>query len=202
MPTSNWTRIVIALAAVVALPIVWLTGHGLDVAYTKALITASSAVVLFLLAFDRWLWRFAPLRWLSGRPVLNGTWKVKLRTTFAARADEVIESYLVIRQTYSHICADILFDRSDSRSLSADLISEHGRCVLYYLFRSEAHTRHRDGNPPRRGGAVLTVAREPKLHLKGDYWTEESNAKGDLKTVGYSSKTYDTYEKAQLGDYH
>src|SRR5258708_10289638 len=136
MPTSNGTRLIIGLAAAIALGIVWATSGKLDVTYAKAIVTATSVVTLFLLAFDRWLWRYVPFRWLTTRPVLHGTWKAELRTTYGERADEIIESYLVIRQTYSRICIDMLFDRSNSRSMSGDLVCEGGRYSLYYLFRS------------------------------------------------------------------
>jgi hypothetical protein len=200
MPTSSWTRVVIGLAALIALGIVWATSGQLDFAYAKWLVSATSVVTLLLLAFDRRLWRYAPFRLLVNRPVLHGTWKTELTTTFEARAEEVIEAYLVIRQTYSRISVDMFFDRSSSRSMSGDLVNESGRCTLYYLFRSQAHTRYRDGNPPSRGGAALVVAREPKLHIAGDYWMERGT-RGDLRTVGYSPKTYDTYASAQAAEF-
>jgi len=200
MPTSSWTRIVIGLAALIALGIVWATSGKLDFAYAKWFVSASSVVILFLLVFDNWLWRYRPFRWFISRPVLHGTWKTELGTTFEGRADEIIEAYLVVRQTYSRICVDMLFDRSGSRSMSGDLVNESGRCTLYYIFHSHAHTRHRDGNPPSRGGAALVVAREPQTHIEGDYWMERGT-RGDLRTVGHSPKTFDTFTAAQAATY-
>jgi len=200
MPTSTWTRIVTGLAALIALVIVWATSGNLDFTYAKWVVSASSAVILFLLVFDRWLWRYAPFRWIISRPVLHGTWKSELKTTYKARADEVIEAYLVIRQTYSRICVDMLFDRSRSRSMSGDLVNDGGRCTLYYVFHSHAHTRDRADNPPSRGAAALTIGRQPHTHIEGDYWMERETG-GDLKTVGYSPKTYDTFSAAQAADY-
>jgi hypothetical protein len=200
MPTPIWTRLVIGLAAGLAILIVWLTTGDVDFEYAKWLVTASGAVILGLLAFDRLLWRYPPLSWLTRRLVLHGTWKMEGRTDFAARADETIEHYLVIRQTYSRIRVDGLFDRSNSHSMSADLAVEDGRCTLSYIFRSEAQTRHREGNPPSRGAAVLRVARQPQLHLVGDYWMERKTG-GDVKSVGYSRKVYDTFGKARAAEY-
>lgn len=200
MPSSNWTRIVIGLAALIALGIVWATSGKLDFTYAKWLVTATSVVILLLLAFDNWLWRYRPFRWLIHRPIVQGTWKTELRTTFEHRADEFIEAYLVIRQTYSRICVDMLFDRSSSRSMSGDLVTEGGRCVLYYVFHTHAHARHRDGNPPSRGGAALVVGREPRTHIEGDYWMERGT-RGDVRTVGHNPKTFDTYSSAQAAEY-
>jgi SMODS-associating 2TM, beta-strand rich effector domain len=201
VPTANWTRIVIGLAAVVAISIVWATRGTIDVTYAKALVTASGVVVLFLLAYDRWAWRWPPFRWFTRRPILHGTWKAELRTSYPARAHETIECYLAIAQTYSQICVDVLFDRSSSRSMSGDLVLEGGRWVLYYVFHTQADALHREGNPPGRGGAALVVAREPQVQLAGDYWTER-DTRGTVRTLGHTAKVYTTFEAARAAAYH
>ncbi len=149
MPMSNWAGIVIGAAATVALGIVWATSGKVEVGFARAVLTGSTVVIIGLLVFDQWLWRYAPFRWIVSRPVLHGTWKMMLRTSHEARADEEIEAYLVIHQTYSRIRADGLFDRSNSECVSANLAVEHGRCTLNYIFRTGAHTP-----PPRREPAV------------------------------------------------
>ena len=201
MPTTNWTRIVIGLAAVVAITIVWATSGIVDFTYAKALVTASGVVVLFLLVYDRWAWRWPLLRRLTRRPILHGTWKAELRTSYPARAHETIECYIAITQTYSQISVDMLFDRSSSRSMSGDLVLEGGRCVLYYIFHTQADTLHRNSNPPTRGGAALVVAREPQVHLAGDYWTER-DTRGTVRTLGRAAKVYATFEAARAAAYH
>ncbi len=201
MPTANWTRIVIGLAAVMAIAIVWATSGNVDLTYVKALITASGFVVLSILAYDRWAWRWPPFRWLTRRPVLHGTWKAELRTSYPARAHETIECYIAITQTYSQICVDMLFDRSSSRSMNGDLVIEGGRRLLYYIFHTQAGTLHRNGNPPGRGGAALVVAREPHLHLEGDYWTER-DTHGTVRALGRAPKVYATFEAARAATYH
>ncbi len=200
MPTATWTRIAIAAAAVIAFCFVWVTTGKADIVFAKAIVTTSTVVIIGLLAFDRWLWRFAPFRWIVVRPVLHGTWKIVLRTSHKARADEEIEAYLVIHQTYSTVRADGLFDRSHSECLSADLALQNGRCTLNYIFRTEAHSRHRDGNPPSRGAASLRVGRKPRPHLEGDYWMERGTT-GDITSVGYTTKIYDTFGAAQAAEY-
>src|SRR5690242_7943058 len=118
MPTPTWARIVIVASAGSALVLVWVTTGAFDFPFAKAVVTVSSAVILALMAFDRWLWRRRPLRWLHDRPVLHGTWKIELRSSHPARAGKAIEAYLVIRQTYSAVRVDGLFEISDSECLS------------------------------------------------------------------------------------
>lgn len=200
MPSPNWARITIALAALVSGAIVVATGGRVNINLAKAVASASSVVILLLLAFDRWLWRLRGIRRIHRRPVIHGTWKTELRTSYADRRDEVIECYLVIDQTYSRIRARMLFDRSRSTSMSGDLVREDGRCVLYYVFRSDKHALEPATNPPSRGAADLTVATEPKPHLEGDYWMEVGT-KGRLRTTGYTRTLYDTFESATKSEY-
>ncbi|HEV7566377.1 MAG TPA: hypothetical protein VGO31_10495 [Microbacteriaceae bacterium] len=198
--SSKWIRGVILAAAVLATAIVWGTGGGVSIAYIKAFVTASGIVTVVVLLFDAWGWRQPGLRRLTRRPVLHGTWRAHLRTNFAERAGEEIECYIVVRQTYSRISVRMLFDRSRSASMSGDLVFEDGACTLYYLFRTEASALHREGNPPARGGAVLAIARKPRMTLEGDYWTER-DTRGDVRTLGHTSNLYDTYQDARAARY-
>jgi hypothetical protein len=198
--TSNWVRAVIALAALVWALIAFVSGQPLEWSWAKSLGLVTAIVVGALLLYDHWLWRWPGIRRLHRRPVLRGTWKSELRTSYPGRRDEVIEAYLVVRQTFSKICVDMLFDRSQSTSMSGDLVRENGRCVLYYVFRSDKQTLERDENPPARGAAQLTVAIRPSQHLEGDYWMEHGTH-GRVRTTGYTRTIYDTVAGAQEGDY-
>jgi hypothetical protein len=77
---------------------------------------------------------------------------------------------------------------------------ENGRCVLYYVFRSEKHALEPDTNPPARGAADLRVGRKPVTHLEGNYWMERGT-NGRLVTAGHSKTLYDTYGAARSGEY-
>jgi hypothetical protein len=200
VPSPNWIRIIYALAALVSGVIVLSTGGTVDINLAKTVATASTVVILFLLAFDKWLWRWPGIRRVHRRPVIHGTWKTALKTTYEGRKDEEIECYLVIDQSFSRICARMLFDRSRSSSMSGDLVRENGRCILYYIFRSDKHALEPVTNPPNRGAADLTVAIEPSLHLEGDYWMEVGT-KGRITTIGYTRTIYDTFAGAKQGEY-
>jgi hypothetical protein len=200
MPTARWTRIVIGLAGVTWAAILFASGSSLRASWAEPLGYAATIVVLLLLVYDRWVWCWPVVRRFTGRPVLQGTWKTELLTSYEARKGEVIEAYLVIRQTYSKISVAMLFDRSTSQSRSADLIAEDGRWVLHYVYRSEKSTLERDGNPPARGAAELTVARRPSTSLEGDYWTEQGT-RGQLRTVGHNKVLFDAYRDAQSGTF-
>jgi hypothetical protein len=200
VPTGTWTRVVVLLAAAISGALALLQGGKIDSALLRAVIPASSAVILLLFIFDRWAWRWSCVDKLLKRPNLHGTWKCELRSSYEGRAGEVIESYLVIDQTYTRICVRMLFDRSQSISMSGDLVDEGGRCVLYYVFRSEKSALEPDSNPPTRGAADLKVSRKPILALDGDYWMERGT-KGTLVTVGRSGTLYDAFGAARAGTF-
>jgi SMODS-associating 2TM, beta-strand rich effector domain len=202
VPSRSWAQITIALAAVVSGLILLVSGESSSVSLNVAKVVAgsSSVVILALLAFDRLIWRLPAVQRLHSRPVLQGTWKAELRTSYAERKDETIECYLVVDQTFSRICARMLFDRSRSSSMSGDIMQEGGRCVLYYVFRSEKNALEPETNPPGRGAADLTIATEPVVHLQGDYWMI-GGTKGTLRTVGHTKTRYDTFDAARTSDF-
>jgi len=84
--------------------------------------------------------------------------------------------------------------------MSGELVRENGRCVFYYLFRSDKSALEPATNPPSRGAADLTVGMQPTLHLEGDYWMEVGT-RGQLRTVGRSTKIYDTFNGAKQGEF-
>jgi hypothetical protein len=200
MPTPTWTRTIIFAAAAVWAVIALASGETLKWSWARWLGIVSATVVFGVLVFDRWAWRWPVIKKLTRRPVLHGTWKTELGTSYEGRKNETIEAYLVARQTYSTICVDMLFDRSNSTSMNGDLVMENGRCVLYYVFRSDKQTLERDENPPARGAAQLTVSRRPLLRLEGDYWMEHGT-RGRVKTTGHSKVLYEDYSSAKTGEY-
>lgn len=85
--------------------------------------------------------------------------------------------------------------------MSGDLVEVGGRCVLYYVFRSEKSALEPDSNPPARGAADLEVSRKPSLALAGDYWMERGT-RGTLVTVGHSTTLYDSFDAARTGAFN
>ncbi|TAJ20334.1 MAG: hypothetical protein EPO65_04065 [Dehalococcoidia bacterium] len=200
MPNATWIRITLATAAIAVLVSTWWKTGETDIDAARQVLSVSGVVILLILAFDSFAWRWPLIRLLSRVPVLHGTWKAALRTSYPGRADELIECYLVVRQTYSTIRVDLLTDRARSRFVSGALVREPGAIVLNYIFRYEADALNTEGNPPSKGAADLTVGQRPALHMSGDYWMERGT-KGTIQTVGHAHALYDTYDSAQTGEY-
>jgi hypothetical protein len=198
---SNILRTAIVLSALLAFAAVWLTTGKADVTFTKTLVSVGSIAILLIVGFDNWAWRFWPFRLIFRRPILHGTWKVEQETDYEPRQGELIEAYLVIDQTFTGIRrVRGLYEGSSSHSLAADLAVDRSECTLSYIFRTEARTMNREGNPPSRGACILEVGRHPTLHLEGDYWLERKT-KGHIRSLGHSKKLSGTFASAQADDY-
>jgi SMODS-associating 2TM, beta-strand rich effector domain len=196
MPTPSWTRIVVALAAGAWFVTALLMDVPVDQEWLRPLGSATSAVVLLLLAFDRWLWRLFPTK-VIGRPKLYGTWGATLEYDDTATGERVHKPcFIVIRQDYSRVrCVDLFTDISVSRSENAAILGEDGRRSLWFSYWSGAHALERDGNPPHRGAAQLTIATKPTVKLAGDYWTDRQT-RGRIAADTRTRHCYDDYASA------
>ncbi len=196
MPSAPWTRAIIFLAAGIWFVAAFFIGVPVDRVWLKYLGGTASVVVILLLAFDLFIWRWLP-KWLVKRPNIRGTWKATLQSNFIGQDGKPVEKvcYIVIRQNYSKICVEMLFDISNSVSASAEIVQGNGRPALWYTYRSEAHALKQEGNPPHRGATTLYIADTPRVALEGDYWTER-NTTGRIETSGRNKKLADSFRGA------
>jgi hypothetical protein len=205
MPTPFWTRVIIGLSAGLWLLIAFVLEVPVEKNWLKALGGIAAAVVAGLLVFDRWAWRWLPVT-LPGHPKLHGTWNATLE--FEEMEEGAPSSggtvrqdcFLVIRQTYSTVTVNMLFDVSTSESRSAAVCEQNGVLRLWFSYWSAAGALHRDGNAPHRGGAELVISQKPRLSLAGDYWTER-RTRGRIETRGHSRYIYDDFAGACEGKY-
>jgi hypothetical protein len=171
-----------------------------DKTWLKYVGAITSVVVVLLLIFDRWAWRWVPLA-MSKRPNLQGTWKAQLHYQWPDGAPtKTKDCFIIIRQTYSTVTVAMLFDISDSESKSAAIVDSNGQRSLWWSYLSIAHTLEQQDNPPHRGAAALVISPQPKLALVGDYWTERKT-RGRLTTSGRSKQLYGDYQSALAAKY-
>jgi hypothetical protein len=200
MPTPFWTRAIVLLAAGFWLLLAFVLHVPVDKTWLKALGGIASAVVLVLLAFDYLLWRWLPAT-ITRRPVLHGTWKATLEYRWPeSEPPKTKDAYVVIRQTYSTVSVEMLFDISDSHSTSAAIVERNGRRFLSFSYWSASRTTEREANPPHRGGAELGISLKPCRRLDGDYWTERKTV-GRITTAGWSRHLFDDFESAHGASY-
>jgi hypothetical protein len=200
MPSPLWTRLIIAVAAALWFAMALALKAPVDAVWLKPAGAVMSVVVLLLLAYDRWAWRWLPTA-VTKRPRVYGTWKAELQYQWpAGTATQTKRCYLTIRQTYSTISVNMHFDISDSESRSADIVTSNGKRSLWWSYWSAAKTLEREDNPPHRGGAELVISLKPSTRMDGDYWTERQT-RGRIVTVGRCKQLYDGFADAERGDY-
>ena len=199
MPTPLWTRIVIGLSAGLWFALAFILDAPVDKTWLSYLGGIASVIVVLLLIFDRWAWKYLPVA-ISKRPNLQGTWWAQLHYQWPEDTPtQTKDCIIVIHQTYSDISVAMHFDISDSRSHSAAIVPDNGRRSLWWSYLSVAHTLEQEDNPPHQGGGQLVVSLKPKLSLAGDYWTERKT-RGQITTSGRTKEFYDTFKAALDAD--
>lgn len=202
MPSAGWIRVVIGLAAGAVFGISTLTGDSIDRQGFRWLGGVAGGITLLLLAFDRWIWKWPGIRFLSelgGRRVIHGTWC----GSFDYEADENGHPgsslfYLSVKQTYSETDVRCYFPRtgSTSRSLTATLLPDGPRHTLHFLYSSKAEAPDRDRNRPHEGACTLAVVGRPVEELSGSYYTDR-HGRGNMLASAHSKRVAGSLRQAE-----
>lgn len=172
----------------------------MKVSYLQPYSFAVSIVILFFIAFDRWLWRIPPIARALHYPVLWGTWKGQLRSTWidpsTGQGTEPIDVFLVIRQTYSTVSITLMTKESSSRSLVASLDTPNDDIAgISSIYQNIPRTLIQRTSRIHHGSLMLEVHGSPANHLAGSYWTDR-DTKGELVLDLRLPKIYTNFEEA------
>jgi hypothetical protein len=164
---------------------------------------AGAAASLFVLAFDHFLWRIPRVgRKFSKRPDIRGTWRGQLASNWenpetGQRIDPDPEVYLVVRQTFWSVTANLITKESKSCSTTAAI--EDDGCGQYQFvaqYRNTPRASVRERSEVHHGSFKLDVGGEPVDRLEGYYWTDR-NTMGELEFDRRAGKTVDSFTHAQ-----
>lgn len=164
---------------------------------------ASSVASLLVLAFDHFLWRLPRVgRKLSRRPDMRGTWRGRLASNWVnpetgQRIEPDPEVYLVVRQTFWSVTANLITKESKSCSTTATI--EDDGCGQYQFvaqYRNTPRASVRERSGVHHGSFKLDVGGEPVDRLEGYYWTDR-NTMGELEFDRRSGKAVDSFTHAQ-----
>jgi hypothetical protein len=205
MPSKNWAKVIIALFALIMLGVSLITGESIDKNGIRWISGASSAIILLLLIYDRWVWRWPLVRKIaeySGHPVVRGTWKGTLE--YSKDGDGrpgVTDIFMSIDQTYSTIVVRGFVGTSESHSLSASIdrpISNQRRLV--YAYHSGAPHAKRNQNRPHDGTALLNIVGIPVEAISGSYYTDRGGT-GEIVLTEHTFKLSESYKQASARKY-
>ena len=194
------STIVIIVIAIWALMLV-VDGVAVSISWLQPFSTVTGIVLLFLLAFDRWLWRIQLLHgWFVKRPILSGLWKIELQSewnaTLTGNRPTAIEAYLVVRQTYSYLSIRLLTNESSSKTLVAEIVEAlDGTFRVYAVYRNEPRPVFRNESPIHYGALLIDVENNPR-RLAGNYWTDR-NSRGQFTASGHLNKVCSSYQEAK-----
>lgn len=178
-----------------------LEGVALTGNWFRPFSTVVGVLLLLLVAFDLWAWRFRILQgWFVPRPDLRGTWRVELRSDWKDPKTEAIVgpivAYLVVRQTFSSLSIRMLSTESASELVAADINKAgDGTYRLAAVYRNEPKLSVRDRSPIHYGALVLDVQGDPVKALSGYYWTDRSS-RGELQTLARHDSAVGSFKEA------
>ena len=114
------TQVILATTVVVWGALLLIQGVTLKASYLRPYSLVVGILILLQVVFDRWLWRVPAVARVLRCPVLRGTWKGQLRSTWedskTGQRIEPIDVFLVVRQTYSTVSIRLMTAESSSRS--------------------------------------------------------------------------------------
>lgn len=145
---------------------------------------AVSALTLLCVGFNRWCWRLGVFKgWLVQRPWLQGTWRVRLQSSWinpdTGDVIKPIDGYMTIHQTFSLLSLRLFTRESASASISASVLcAEDGVFKVVATYQNEPSADLRGVKSEIHFGTLmLMVHGDPPTALSGHYWT-------DRKTTG------------------
>jgi hypothetical protein len=205
MPTPNWARAVIGLFAGVILLIAAVTGDSLDRNFLRWLSIATSAVVLLLLIYEKWAWRWPLIRkgaeW-AGRPIIHGTWKGELEfESDQHRRRGTIPFYMAIDQTFSAVRIRSFAETTESYSLTATIERPAPtRRQLVLAYHSEPPHDARDDNRPHDGTCMLSLVGIPVEEITGSYYNDRMR-RGSIRLTEHTKVVAESFAHAQRQTY-
>ena len=193
--------VILGFAAVLWAIMLIVQGVSVSAAWLRPFSVVVGVMVLLLLAFDRWLWKWQALHpWFVSKPNLTGTWRGELVSTWKNQGvDEPstpIEAYLVVKQTFSSIRLRLITAESHSDCLAANICDDAGgtQCIVG-TYLNTPKILHREGSPIHHGGVVLRILSGDACVLEGEYWTDR-NTKGTMRFDSWNPKLLYDYARA------
>ncbi len=171
------------------LAIIWaflLTINGFSVTWEFFKpISAVIGIGIFIIGFfDRWIWKWRCLHpWFVSIPNISGTWQGQINSDWKdetnLQKNSSIQTYIIIRQTFSSIQMKLVTRESSSELIDSRLYTNNNVFRLAGVYINNPKQSYRDKSPIHFGGLVLEVCENDSIILEGHYWTDRKT-RGDM----------------------
>lgn len=204
MSSEKYIKAILYVAVAAWAGVLLVSGETLTSGWLKPLSPVTTIVVFTALAFDLWLWKLPFLHgWFVKRPVIDGTWKVEIRSTWSNPATggsgpiAPVEGYMVIRQTFSTLSLRLLTEESSSELLGTEIVcSADGLHCVSGVYRNEPRFQVRDRSPIHYGAVWLKIIDEKTKRIEGHYWTDRETA-GEMELTNRQKHRFRDFNSAR-----
>lgn len=203
MTGERYVRAIVYLVAFTWTVILYAIYGAISSTWLQPVSIVVTIVVYAVVAFDLWLWRLPFLQgWFVKRPVIDGSWKVELRSNWRDPNTETgilpIEGYMVVRQTFSTLSMRLMTEESISELVGTEIVcSVDSQYCVSGVYRNEPRLHVRESSTIHYGAVWLRIIDEPVMKLIGHYWTDRQTA-GEMElTHRQKGQTFQTFQSAQ-----
>ncbi|MDR0967748.1 MAG: hypothetical protein LBL75_02865 [Rickettsiales bacterium] len=142
--------------------------------YIRATGLVLAIVAVVWIFFDLFIWRwFSPI--IIRQYNISGKWKGKLHYNYKGKKGQKAVN-VEIKQTFSSTKVIILSDEMHGESIVSKWFYDENK--LFYVYRTDPKSEHKDKNPVQYGGAQIKVDNKNLNKIRIEYWT-------DRQTKGY-----------------
>lgn len=202
MLTKLSTAIILIIATIVWGLSLWVSGIKLSWYFIKPYSITLATLTACIWLFDKYLWKICLLNNFLHRPNLNGTWQVKLKSTYkdpkSGKSNAPIEGFVTIQQTFSSLSIRLMTEQAESFLVASNLeVKSDGSTYIYGVYQSDPNIHSRSGDSViHYGSFVYRVLGKPPIELSGQYWTDR-NTSGSIDITNKKEKLYDSFQLAK-----
>lgn len=178
-PIKNSVRYTVVAVSLVYTAVLFLSGVELDTFAKQFLALLPTLFALGVVAYDRWVWKWALGRKFHQRPQIDGLWRVTLTPNPESHIPPdgnrgPIEAYAVIDQTYWSISVAQFTEQSESYSLTSTFIArgQTNMKTLSFLYDNTPRYEHRKRSPRHSGACEISVPTGQPTAMTGLYFTD------------------------------
>src|ERR1700733_1854033 len=202
MSSERYIKAIIYVAVLAWTVVLYVNHQAIRSSWLQPLSTVITVVLYAVMAFDLWLWKLPFLHsWFVKRPVIDGVWKVEIRSNWKDPATGAVtspvEGYMVVRQTFSSLSMRLLTAESSSELVGTEIVcSTDGLYCVSGVYRNEPRFQVRDRSPIHYGATWLRIVEEPRKKMAGHYWTDRQSA-GEMELTDRRNKRFHDFQSAQ-----